>query len=73
MLRRFRRVDDVIVASFLDSATEAFSSFAPEIPTSAGTLAVAGFFQAVRAGRDAGAPAPRGPAGPRRDTATPRW
>ena len=50
MLRRFRRVDDVIVASFIDSATDAFSSFAPEIPTSAGTVAVAGFFQSVRAG-----------------------
>jgi len=50
MLRRFGRVDDVIVASFLDSATDAFSTFAPEVPTSAGTLAVATFTQAVRAG-----------------------
>ncbi len=50
MLRRFRRIDDVIVASFIDSATDAFSSFAPEIPTSAGTAAVAGFLQSVRAG-----------------------
>ena len=50
MLRRFGRVDDVIVASFLDSATDAFSAFAPEIPTSAGTLAVAAFYQAVQAG-----------------------
>ena len=50
MLRRFRRVDDVIVASFIDSATDSFSSFAPEIPTSAGTAAVAGFVQSVRAG-----------------------
>jgi glycerophosphoryl diester phosphodiesterase len=55
MLRRFGRVDDVIVASFLDSATDAFSTFAPEVPTSAGTLAVAAFTQAVRAGE---APAP---------------
>ncbi len=55
MLRRFRRVDDVIVASFIDSATDAFSSFAPEVPTSAGTQAVAGFFQSVRADE---APAP---------------
>jgi glycerophosphoryl diester phosphodiesterase len=49
LLRRFSRADDVIVASFLDVATDAFSTFAPEIPTSAGTLAVAGFFQAVQA------------------------
>ncbi len=50
LLRRFGRVDDVIVASFLDTATEAFSTFAPEIPTSAGTVAVAAFYQAVQAG-----------------------
>ena len=50
LLRRFGRTDDVIVASFLDSATDAFSAFAPEIPTSAGTVAVAGFYQAVQAG-----------------------
>jgi glycerophosphoryl diester phosphodiesterase len=50
MLRKFGRVDDVIVASFLDAATDAFSAHAPEIPTSAGTTAVAGFYQAVRAG-----------------------
>ncbi|MGH9079102.1 MAG: glycerophosphodiester phosphodiesterase family protein, partial [Acidimicrobiales bacterium] len=52
LLRRHGRVDDVIVASFLDQATEAFSSFAPEIPTSAGTGAVANFFQSVRAGEE---------------------
>ncbi len=52
MLRRFDRVDDVIVASFVDRATEVFSSFAPEIPTSAGTGAVANFFQSVRAGEE---------------------
>ncbi len=50
LLRRFNRVDDVIVASFLDPATEAFSTFAPEVPTSAGTAAVAAFYQAVQAG-----------------------
>ena len=50
LLRRFGRTDDVIVASFLDSATDAFSTFAPEVPTSAGTAAVAAFFQAVQAG-----------------------
>ena len=52
MLKSFGRGDDVIVASFLDSATDSFSSFAPDIPTSAGTMAVAAFFQAVRAGDD---------------------
>ncbi len=52
LLRRFGRNDDVIVASFIDQATEAFSSFAPEIPTSAGTGAVASFFQSVRAGEE---------------------
>ena len=47
----------MIVASFFDSATDAFSAFAPEIPTSAGTVAVAGFFQSVQAGEQ---PAPLG-------------
>jgi glycerophosphoryl diester phosphodiesterase len=55
MLHRFGRVDDVIVASFLDPATDAFSSFAPQVPTSAGTMAVAAFFQSVQTGQ---APAP---------------
>jgi glycerophosphoryl diester phosphodiesterase len=50
MLARFGRTDDVIVASFLDSATDAFSRVAPDIATSAGTVAVAAFFQAVQAG-----------------------
>jgi glycerophosphoryl diester phosphodiesterase len=52
VLRRYGRVDDVIVASFIDRATDALSSFAPEIPTSAGTGAVANFFQSVRAGEE---------------------
>jgi glycerophosphoryl diester phosphodiesterase len=52
MLKSFGRGDNVIVASFLDSTTDTFSSFAPDIPTSAGTMAVAAFFQAVRAGDD---------------------
>jgi glycerophosphoryl diester phosphodiesterase len=52
LLHRFGRTDDVIVASFLDSATDAFSSFAPDIPTSAGTVTTAAFYQAVRAGTD---------------------
>jgi glycerophosphoryl diester phosphodiesterase len=50
LLRRYGRVDDVIVASFLDTATDSFTTFAPEIPTSAGTVAVAAFYQAVQAG-----------------------
>ncbi len=50
LLRRFGRTDDIIVASFLDAATDAFSAVAPEIPTSAGTAAVAAFYQAVVAG-----------------------
>jgi glycerophosphoryl diester phosphodiesterase len=50
LLRRYGRTDDVIVASFLDTATDSFSTFAPEIPTSAGTAAVAGFYQSVQAG-----------------------
>jgi glycerophosphoryl diester phosphodiesterase len=50
MLRSFERTDDVIVASFLDTATDSFATFAPEIPTSAGTMAVAAFYQAVQSG-----------------------
>jgi len=44
--------DRVIVASFLDAATDAFSAHAPGIATSAGTLAVATFVRAVRAGEE---------------------
>lgn len=47
LLRRYDRRDDVIVASFNDAATEAFSRYAPEIPTSAGTVATAEFFRFV--------------------------
>jgi glycerophosphoryl diester phosphodiesterase len=50
LLSKHGRTDDVIVASFLDSATDAFAEFAPEVPTSAGTMATAAFFQAVQAG-----------------------
>jgi glycerophosphoryl diester phosphodiesterase len=50
ILRRHGRTDDVIVASFLDPATASFAGFAPEIPTSAGTLAVAEFCRSVLAG-----------------------
>jgi glycerophosphoryl diester phosphodiesterase len=42
--------DRVIVASFLDVATEAFRRWAPEASTSAGTLAVAAFWRALTQG-----------------------
>jgi glycerophosphoryl diester phosphodiesterase len=48
LLHQFERGDDVIVASFLDQATAAFSAIAPEIPTSYGTLATAAFWRAVQ-------------------------
>ena len=54
LLRAHERRDDVIVASFNDAATDAFSASAPEIPTSAGTSATAAFYYAARSG----APAP---------------
>ena len=50
LLAEFERTDDVIVASFLDPATDAFRAVAPDVPTSAGTLATAEFWQAVHAG-----------------------
>ena len=50
LLRRFDCADRVIVASFLDTATDNFSGFAPEFATSAGTLATADFYRAVQAG-----------------------
>jgi glycerophosphoryl diester phosphodiesterase len=48
LLAEFERTDDVIVASFLDPASDAFRKFAPQVPTSAGTLATAEFWQAVQ-------------------------
>ena len=50
LLREFGRRDDVIVASFSDAATDAFSAAAPEIHTSYGALGTAQFWQAVQAG-----------------------
>lgn len=50
LLREYGRRDDVIVASFHDAALLAFTTIAPEISVSAGTLAVAQFWQAVQAG-----------------------
>jgi len=46
------RSDDVIVASFLDPATDAFRRYAPDVPTSAGTIATAEAWRAVQAGED---------------------
>jgi glycerophosphoryl diester phosphodiesterase len=50
LLAEFERTDDVMVASFLDPATDAFRMFAPQVPTSAGTMATAEFWRAVRDG-----------------------
>lgn len=50
LLRHRGRTDDVIVASFIDSASDAFTAYAPEIATSAGTNAVAELYRAVRSG-----------------------
>lgn len=50
LLAEYDRRDDVIVASFLDLATERFASCAPGIGTSAGTLATAAFWRAVHEG-----------------------
>jgi glycerophosphoryl diester phosphodiesterase len=50
LLAEYERVDDVIVASFLDQATDAFAGFAPRVPTSAGTIATADAWRAAHAG-----------------------
>lgn len=55
VLREHGRIDDVIVASFHDRATDAFRSHAPEIGTSAGRSAVAAFALAHWAHRRPGA------------------
>ncbi|MGD0883174.1 MAG: glycerophosphodiester phosphodiesterase [Acidimicrobiales bacterium] len=52
LLRRFDCADRVIVASFLDTATDSFSGIAPEFATSAGTLATAAFHRSVRSGEE---------------------
>jgi glycerophosphoryl diester phosphodiesterase len=52
LLAEYGRTADLIVASFLDPATDAFRTFAPEVPTSAGTMATAAAWQAVQAGED---------------------
>ena len=53
LLRERERVADVIVASFLDIATDELRAYAPEIPTSPGTFAVADFYRVVRSGEPA--------------------
>jgi glycerophosphoryl diester phosphodiesterase len=58
LLAEYGRVDDVIVASFLDPATDAFRRFAPGVPTSAGTIATAEAWRAVQTGE----PLPETPA-----------
>ncbi len=52
LLAEYGRSDDVIVASFLDPATDAFRALAPDVPTSAGTMATAEFWRAVQAGTE---------------------
>ena len=49
-LRRHHRADDVIVASFSDHRTDAFSLAAPGVATSPGLSMLTSFVQAVRAG-----------------------
>lgn len=56
LLAEYDRVDDVIVTSFFDPVTEAFSALAPDVATSAGTLATAEFWRAVHAGQEPAVP-----------------
>jgi glycerophosphoryl diester phosphodiesterase len=50
LLGEFGRTDDVIVASFSDAITDAFSEIAPDIHTSCGTNATAAIYAAVQKG-----------------------
>jgi glycerophosphoryl diester phosphodiesterase len=50
LLREFGRSDDVIVASFDDRATDAFSAIAPEVSTSCGTVMTTMIWQAIHDG-----------------------
>jgi glycerophosphoryl diester phosphodiesterase len=52
VLARRAGTDRVIVASFLDIATDTFAKYAPDIATSAGTLATAMFWRAVHEGEE---------------------
>lgn len=52
LLDEFKRSDDVIVASFLDYATDSFSKYSNgRVPTSAGTLASIDFWRSVQSGQ----------------------
>ncbi len=50
LLAEYGRTEDVIVASFLDAATDSFRAFAPTVATSAGTIATGVFWRALHAG-----------------------
>jgi glycerophosphoryl diester phosphodiesterase len=52
LLTEYGRGEDVIVASFLDPATDAFRRDAPSVPTSAGTIATAEAWRALQAGEE---------------------
>ena len=52
LLADFGRIDDVIVASFLDPATDVFRAYAPAVATSAGTVATAEAWRAAQAGEE---------------------
>jgi len=52
LFKEYGREDDVIVASFFDSATAAYSALAPHTSTAAGLGAMAGFYFAVRDGAE---------------------
>jgi len=56
-LREHGHTERVIVASFIDTATDDFRRYAPEIATSAGTLATAEFWRAVHQDEPVVAPA----------------
>ena len=58
LLREFGRTDDVIVASFDDRATDAFSAIAPEVSTSCGTVMTTAIWQAVHDGNGVARDAP---------------
>lgn len=51
-LQRLGRIDDVIVASFLDSAIERFRALSPSTPTSAATNETANFYRSIQAGEE---------------------
>ena len=65
LLRERGRVDDVIVASFLDCGDGGVQAYAPEIATSPGTFGVAEFYRrrACRRGGARGRAPPRRPPG----------